>query len=394
MRTPNRSPQRPQSRRSPPRLAQPQPTYPQAPPNVRPPPPVPPPNALATALTQIATLLQHQQQGGGRKPVVNKPKDFDGDKELYEKWKMEMRLFLADHQINDDNRRSNIIVSYLRGPKVDAFVRILYNNSCVGGIWQMSSVRLWAILDEHYIDASLREKAQQKIEYIRQGNRSADDYIVEFEDLASQAGYTLSDEHVIRLLKRGTSQNVVDQVYMSGNIPTTYVEWCTRIRGIDRNWRIRQEEKALWSRHHGNSNASGSRPATQPARQAAPAAPQRTPGVIPVAGVSYTPRRDGTGTLYQGGGQPMQVDRACIKCGHKKSQKGTCGDTWHLPNRPAGPQPQRVRELAVETEAEAGTENPTTVNLDNEDQGLNYLRSLYASKPELFAKAGFRFGNN
>ncbi|KAF9794431.1 hypothetical protein IEO21_11197 [Rhodonia placenta] len=196
MRTPNRSPQRPQSRRSPPRLAQPQPTYPQAPPNVRPPPPVPPPNVLATALSQIATLLQHQQQGGGRKPVVNKPKDFDGDKESYEKWKMEMRLFLADHQINDDNRRSNIIVSYLRGPKVDTFVRILYNNNCIGGIWQMSSMRLWAILDEHYIDASLREKAQQKIEYIRQGNRSADDYIVEFEDLASQAGYTLSDEHV------------------------------------------------------------------------------------------------------------------------------------------------------------------------------------------------------
>ncbi|KAF9814621.1 hypothetical protein IEO21_04984 [Rhodonia placenta] len=194
--TPNRSPQRPQSRRSPPRLAQPQPTYPQAPPNVRPPPLVPPPNALAIALSQIATLLQHQQQGGGRKPVVNKPKDFDGNKELYEKWKMEMRLFLADHQINDDNRRCNIIVSYLRGPKVDAFVRILYNNNCMGGIWQVSSPELWAILDEHYIDASLREKAQQKIEYIRQGNQSANNYIVEFEGLASQAGYMLADDHV------------------------------------------------------------------------------------------------------------------------------------------------------------------------------------------------------
>ncbi|EED83288.1 predicted protein [Postia placenta Mad-698-R] len=120
MRTPNRSPQRPQSRWSPPRLAQPQPSYPQVPVNPRPAPPVPPPNALAIALSQIATLLQNQQQGGGRKPVVNKPKDFDGNKDEYEKWKMEMRLFLADHQINDDNRRTNIIVSYIRGPKADS----------------------------------------------------------------------------------------------------------------------------------------------------------------------------------------------------------------------------------------------------------------------------------
>ncbi|EED78705.1 predicted protein [Postia placenta Mad-698-R] len=196
MRTPNRSPQWPQSRRSPPRLAQPQPSYPQVPVNPRPAPPVPPPNALAITLSQIATLLQNQQQGGGRKPVVNKPKDFDGNKDEYEKWKMEMRLFLADHQITDDNRRTNIIVSYIRGPKVDAFIRILYNTNCPGGYWQISSAELWGILDDHYVDASLREKAQQKIEYVCQGNRSADDYIVEFEDLASQAGYNLGDEHV------------------------------------------------------------------------------------------------------------------------------------------------------------------------------------------------------
>ncbi|KAF9794506.1 hypothetical protein IEO21_11187 [Rhodonia placenta] len=196
MRSPNRSPPRPRSRRSPPRLAQPQPTYPQTPPPVtrQAPPPPPPPNALAIALSQIATVLQNQQQGGGRKPVVNKPKDFDGDKEVHEKWKMEMRLFLADHQINDDNRRCNIIVSYLRGPKVDTFVRILYLNDCIGRVWQVSSTALWQILDEHYIDASLKEKAQQKIKYIRQGNRLADEYIVDFEDLASQAGYTLGDD--------------------------------------------------------------------------------------------------------------------------------------------------------------------------------------------------------
>ncbi|EED85442.1 predicted protein [Postia placenta Mad-698-R] len=188
-------------------LRQPRPRHPPR----SPPQPTPVPNAgprqpdpataiFTQAFAQIAQTLQLMQQGqqhgsAGRKPVVNKPKDFDGDKELYEKWKMEMRLFIADHQISDDNRKTNVIVSYIRGPKVDAFVRILYNTNCAGGYWQISSTELWNILDEHYVDASLKEKAQQKIEYIRQGSRSADDYIVEFEDLASQAGYRLADEH-------------------------------------------------------------------------------------------------------------------------------------------------------------------------------------------------------
>ena len=41
--------------------------------------------------------------------------------------------------------------------------------------------------------------------------------------------------------------------------------------------------------------------------------------------------------------------RPCRKCGARQTEKGTCGDMWHIPNR-QGPQAQRRWEEAGQRE--------------------------------------------
>ncbi|EED82443.1 predicted protein [Postia placenta Mad-698-R] len=188
---------------------------------------------FTNAFAQIAQMLQLMQQGqqhgsAGRKSLVNKPEDFTREKEKYEKWKMEVLLYLEDHNVTDNTRMINIIISFVRGPKVDAYIRLLYTTQCAQGVWKITAQRVWELFDNHFLDISLREKAQQKLEYIQQGSRSADDFLIEFEDLVNQAQYDLTADHVIRLLKRGASQQIVDQIYMSGNLPVTTEQWLRR----------------------------------------------------------------------------------------------------------------------------------------------------------------------
>lgn len=57
-------------------------------------------------------------------------------------------------------------------------------------------------------------------------------------------------------------------------------------------------------------------------------------------GQTNNAQRTGTGYTFTGCGQPMdttrnqfQTDPICKKCRQAKSQKGTCGSPWHVPNQ-------------------------------------------------------------
>ena len=72
----------------------------------------------------------------------------------------------------------------------------------------------------------------------------------------------------------------------------------------------------------------------------------------------------------------MDLDRACLKCGHKRSEAGTCQSQWHIPNRSS--QPQRVRRFWEEPDAR--------------EEFIEAMRLFAAEDPEDFAAQGFDFG--
>ena len=83
----------------------------------------------------------------------------------------------------------------------------------------------------------------------------------------------------------------------------------------------------------------------------------------------------------------MDVDRTCFKCGHKQSERGTCGRRFHLPNQSQPPPQQQPRQPKTQY----------TRNVWDEPDGrLEFeeaIRRYAAEHPDSFKAAGFGLGS-
>lgn len=76
----------------------------------------------------------------------------------------------------------------------------------------------------------------------------------------------------------------------------------------------------------------------------------------------------------------MDLDRACLKCGKKRSEVGTCGDRWHRPNA------QNTGQQRVQVMTDKMWEG------DGKDEMIRMVKAWAAADPEGFKSAGFGDG--
>ncbi len=197
--------------------------------------------------------------------------------------------------------------------------------------------------------------------------------------LLMQAGYTTADRFALEWVKRGINSRYLDSIYCNTPLPATYDEWKTRVILLDDAWAQRLALQA-----HA--------PQARPQVQSRPPLPPRVPVVAenraPAPAVVQT-RNDGTGTVYGGRGQPMDLDRAgaarvCYSCGRRRGDAAPgCTNTWHVIYRAAG-SPAAPAQPAAPQKARAMWE---------EDNFRENVRKWAAEDPESFKQAGFGFGS-
>lgn len=306
---------------------------------------------------------------------VAKPDFFDGDKTKFRAWWRSIILYTGDvgNGLNTDTKKVGVAYSYIRGPNVEAWTANFFDTHFDESteLWTISWADAKVAIKARFEDANLKEQAQIKLENLRQGKRSAEDFFTEFETLMRQASYQKTDQFVIQLVRRHASKEIVDALCMSATIPTTYDQWREKIILLDNQRRQREEETRLTQRGwQPNPNARPYQPPQQQTPQKTTATPNnQTDGQ----------RRDGTGVTFLGRGQPMDLDRSCLKCKAKKSEKGTCGSPWHTPNRKGIA--AQIRKVDWSTPA-GRTDLATAV------------KAWAAADPEGFKNAGFGFGTD
>ena len=355
------------------------------------PPPAVPPELLTMAsigpqdingLVQAIHGLVQQMQQNATTPVQapvsvstvklkpKEPEAFAGDKSKYETWKNEMLIYV---QGESRNEMIKYVLSYIRGNKaIDSWKRAFREAHHTGTPPQWtfaSSSAFWEALDKVFADPNLKRRAYNDLTQLTQGNKSAQDFFVEFEQLLTTAGLTTKDPSAVEMILQKVRRDILKDIYRAKDKPTTYKDWKERIIDLD------DADRAfdLLSRHP-TSAPRVSLPApratttnTTPPRPA-PSRPLYNP---------HADRKDGTGVTYGGRGQAMEIDRfkaqRCRKptCGARKDEAGTCGSPWHLPNRPN----QRLR--AWET--------------DERDELVANVRAWAAEEPEDFIAQGFIF---
>ena len=281
-------------------------------------------NLTAEVQAFIRSLIQELPQPRldvEPRPKFKDPQTFDGTKSRYEYWKHTLQQYVAGME---KDRAISLILSYVQGPNVEAWKDALYVDKHRDNAWTFATVgEFWARMDSIFIDPNLSRTAQAKLERLRMKGQEAQEFFTEFEQLCTQAGYEIDAPMVLNILQRGIRPDIVDRLYWASNAPgingiqNTYENWKSRVLAIVQNESIHKAVMSNRSFPSQSTHTQAPQPSRQPAQSHAP---------IPT-------RRDGTGITFGGRGQPMDLDRLCLKCKMKKRDPGTCGDAWHVPNR-------------------------------------------------------------
>jgi hypothetical protein len=86
-----------------------------------------------------------------------------------------------------------------------------------------------------FCDPMPQRTAQMKLNTLVQGNKTADEYSLEFENLSHRSGY--NDVALVEKYERGLNTALRQKIYSLPTMPTTLLEWHTWACRLDRQWR-------------------------------------------------------------------------------------------------------------------------------------------------------------
>lgn len=85
--------------------------------------------------------------------------------------------------------------------------------------------------------------ARHKMNQLRQGNHSADEYVASFRELKDDTRYNTAA--LIEKFEQGLNPVLADKIYALPEMPTTLDSWISWAIKLDRQWRQREANKKL-----------------------------------------------------------------------------------------------------------------------------------------------------
>src|SRR5712675_2028444 len=197
---------------------------------------------VAATVTAPALSTETKLANGNRSLSGVPPPIFNGDRDKSEHF---LDKFMSYEIVNGDARQFTIpylkvvlCLSYLNGPKVDAWARQhrLWLKNCheQDGI-PMTDKSLWEdfelLFRMAYTDQDTKLTAYQKLNDLRMQGSNIDSYIADFDQLVDEAGYNKMDMGVMIKFKEGLQPSLLREILLhTVPAPSTLTDWCKKAR--------------------------------------------------------------------------------------------------------------------------------------------------------------------
>src|ERR1700745_3184311 len=102
--------------------------------------------------------------------------------------------------------------------------------------------QFWTSFNTQFTDQNKEVTALLDLETFYQGDKTAEEFFAEQEQLKQRARVT-DDRFMMRIVEKCVKPRIIDKIYETGNIPTTYGDWKTRIINMDNAYRRRKKNR-------------------------------------------------------------------------------------------------------------------------------------------------------
>ena len=184
---------------------------------------------------------QQPNDPNGRKEVrMNMPPEFDGDRKKYKKFRQAIVLYLAvnRHIYDTDEAKIGFTLSYLADKEAAQWREFWIENYTQGGMIQFPTFNNFLIeLDRAFSPVDSVGDAMHKLRVLKQGSKSAEELIMEFNLLCGQAGIVGSgDTTLISLFQPALNKPLLEKILDSETIPMTIQGWKDKAIQLDNNY--------------------------------------------------------------------------------------------------------------------------------------------------------------
>ena len=142
---------------------------------------------------------------------VSPPEPFDGSMQKAETFLSQLKLYFYGKGITDELQRVVCALSYMKGGTAGKWAldktKVLDGDYSKEGLWDDFVYEF----REVFGDPDPASTARHKINLLKQGNQTADEYVASFRELASDTGY--NDAALVEKFQTGLNRSLREKVY-------------------------------------------------------------------------------------------------------------------------------------------------------------------------------------